>query len=162
MLRTLVRHEVLTDRMLEAAMVGTAPAWLAAIDKAEEPDQKETRAERARKTRELIDGLIASFIQEQRAPGADEWELLGVTPAQLSSAADVIAQPDLECLEDLVLRIRTADEITATSTGADLLPDAEVGAETLQEFRGEPGRGPSGPNGSDVVGLPAVGPSRVA
>lgn len=73
-----------------------------------------------------------------------------VTPEQLRAAEEQIDQADLDCLEDLVLRIRTADELNALYGDAELAVDAEVGAEALREFRDDGGRGAAGDDGADV------------
>jgi hypothetical protein len=144
MLRTLAQRDLLTPRIVEVALRLADPKWLADLP----ADDAETRRERQAQTREYIDALIATFIREQRAPDSDAWEPLDVDPADIATGA--IDEADLDALEDLVLRLRTADEITAASLDVPLDQDAEVGAEALREFRRD---GRSAPDGADSGAL---------
>jgi hypothetical protein len=126
MLHTLTRADLLPTHLLEVALKGADPKWLAEADKDEG---------RAKRTREYMDVLIASFPREVQAPGTDEWEPVSLTPADFAT----MDQADIDALEDLVFRLRTPEQVEANIAPEDPAP-----------FRDERQHAAAGEDGEDV------------
>ncbi len=144
-LRHLVRHGILPTHLHEAALKGADPAWLS------EPEHRE---ERQARVGEYVSFLVAHSLRESCAPDG-EWR------AESLTAADVLGMDelDLDLLEDLVLRERTADEVTARSRilrGESPDEAEEVGTLAWDEFRVEPRSAESGEDSESMDDAPVA------
>ena len=135
---------LLDGRVLAAATRLADEAWL----------DTSTPAEQERDIRAYVDAMIAAAAREALDPGADpatgEWKPTGLTAANL----DGLDPRDRALLEDLVLHVRTAAEVSALSEQViwGIEPTKEAGElDRLAGFRGEPRGAAPGDDGPDVV-----------
>lgn len=135
MLHTLARADLLPTHLAEVALRGADPKWLA------EPEHRE---ERAAKAREYMDVLIAAFPRQVCAPGSEEWAPVTMTTADIAT----MHQGDVDALEDLVLRIRTPEQVNG---------EVDTPAATFRRKRGRAARGADRETMADTPEPAAVG-----
>ena len=130
MLHTLLRADLLPTHLLEVALRGADPKWLA---------ESTTDEDRAAKVREYMDVMIASFPRYVQAPDSEEWEPVTVKPENLPD----MPQDDVDALEDIVFRLRTPEQLNAGEGRVD-----------PAEFREQRQRIAIGADLSDLVDAP--------
>lgn len=140
-LRHLIRYGVLPPHLLEAAVSAADPEWLT------EPEQAD---ERQARVGEYLSTLVAWALRETCDPDG-EWQPVRVRPEDVPG----IDRMDRDALEDLVLRVRTPAEVTATSRdrlglSAEDEPDEEVAIPGWADFRGQPGGAAAGDDGEPL------------
>lgn len=98
-MRALQRRDLLEPALYPAATHFGDSEWVG-----DDPDRK-------RAVQAVLDRLVAAFPRQTRPPDSDVW-----TDVRLSGD-DVTALPDRDrdLLEDIVLRLRTTDEVTTLS-----------------------------------------------
>ena len=82
---------------------------------------------------EYVRLLIASFPRESMAPGSDTWKSMTMTPDDIETMDDL----DVDLLEDLVLHLKTPEEVTVASEKILKLEAEEAGDEQLPNPPGE-------------------------
>jgi len=115
-LRHLVRHAILPRHLHEAALHGADPEWL------RDPDH---HADRQARVGEYMAFLVSWAIREERAPGG-EWAPVTYSAEDIARADQ---RDDMDLLEDLVLRTRSASEVTLRSRqlrGEETMPAVDV------------------------------------
>ena len=147
MLHSLVQRGTIPRALLDVALQKAPPELLTA-----DPDQPPGAA-----MREFTDLLIVAFPRSILAPGASEWEDVSMTLADM----DTTDPRDIDAIEDLVLRLRTPEQVTAHSRKTLGLPDEpdhgeEVAVPDLAEFRGEHAGPPGGDDGEAVADPPVA------
>jgi hypothetical protein len=136
----LATRGLLPDRLLEAALRGADPKWLLGEDLT-----AEQRQERYRRRVEYLRFLVARSIREVCQDG--EWR-----PVEFEALVDALGNAerpptiddlDVDALEDVVLRIRTPQQVTDVARairGEQPAGEAEVAIADLEPFRGGAGR----------------------
>lgn len=106
--------------------------------------------------------LAAAFVREAWNPETEKWEPALVTPEMLANG---VPPDDVDALEDIILRRRTAGQVTALTR----FSRGEIDADELRQvvateaagtvnawsaFRPEPAGAPPGTDGADVADAP--------
>lgn len=141
MLHTLARRDLMPDQLRRVALLAADPEWVLEADRDEG---------RRASLREYIDLLVVAFPVYVCPPGADEWERVAMTVDDLATTD----QRDLDAIGDVVLRLRTPEQVSAASRLILGLPpepgDEEVSIPDLATFRGEPDSAPAGDDSAAV------------
>lgn len=145
----LATRGLLDGRVLASVIKLADPKWLA---QAEPIDQE-------RDLRAYVDALVAGFPVDAQDPVSGEWEPVRLTVEGLVG----LDQRDRVLLEDLVMRIRTVDEVSAIAesviAGAPMPGKEEPGdLDRLADFRADAGGAEDSGNGKGVDGA-AVHPA---
>ena len=106
MLHTLIRRDLLPSHLLEVALRGADPKWLAE----DEPEGK-----RSDDSADYIDALVAAFPRMVQAPDSDEWVPVALEAADLAT----MDQRDVDVMAGLVLRLKTPQDIIDGEAGSD-------------------------------------------
>ena len=96
--QSLARRDKLPSHLFEAA------AHLGDREWSKEPEHRALLVE-------FIMLLMTSFPRETMAPDSDTWAPATMTPEDVATMEDL----DVDLLEDLVLRLKTPDQVTAAS-----------------------------------------------
>jgi hypothetical protein len=121
----LARRGLLDRRVVAAAMRLADPSWLRAATE----DEQETSL------REVVDAKVAGFPLEAQDPGDETWKPVHLSIADLAT----MDQRDRERLEELVMRIHSAESITAAVERGDFgLREQASDLDSLAEFRDGP------------------------
>ncbi len=147
----LIRRDLVPTHLRDIAIRSAKPEWLSEVT---------ATPEGAEQAREFVALVVATFVRERWVESAGDepgaWEPVTVTPADLDAGA--FTDEALDLLQDLVLRIRTARQVSAIARLlrgmqiADVEPE-EVPAAILawETFRGQPGSAPAGPDGEPLA-----------
>lgn len=142
----LARAGLLDIRVLAAAARLADAEWL----KASTDDAKEDNL------RAVIDAKVAAFPRQALDPGSDTWQPVHLTVDDLPN----IDQRDRDRLEELVMRVFTAEQITAAVERGDFDLAGQASAlDSLAEFRGDDGGPPDSDHGPVVAGAPVGAPA---
>lgn len=93
------------------------------------PTTAEEDYQRKRLSRQHLDAMVAAFILESCDPGSDEWGPETLRPQDVA----LLDERDIDALEDVVLRLKSPQEVTAASTGQPQPEGESVPA--LKDFR---------------------------
>lgn len=136
-LGTLLRHELLPDDLLTAALKTADPSWLAAA--------RAVGGEERNGAIRYLAVLVAAFPREEFVDGA--WQPVTVT------AEDILAgrldEADVDAMENLCLRIATPDQFQPQP-----VEEVQPGIPGWASFRDEPDGGTGGEDGRALADAP--------